>query len=73
MDMDYRVVCLELATETQGISMARLFGGTYEMLKRDILSKRYSVEEYKYRLDAYLSVNKITEKEYEELGEMLNE
>ena len=73
MDMDYRVVCLQLATETQGISMARLFGGTYEMLKRDILSKRYSVEEYKYRLDAYLSVNKITEKEYEELGEMLNE
>ena len=73
MDMDYRVVCLELATETQGISMARLFGGTYEMLQRDILSKRYSVEEYKYRLDAYLSVNKITEKEYEELGEMLNE
>ena len=73
MDMDYRVVCLELATETQGFSMARLFGGTYEMLKRDILSKRYSVEEYKYRLDAYLSVNKITEKEYEELGEMLNE
>lgn len=73
MDMDYRVVCLELATETQGISMARLFGGTFEMLQRDILSKRYSVEEYKYRLDAYLSVNKITEKEYEELGEMLNE
>ena len=73
MDMDYRVVCLELATETQGISMARLFGGTYEMLQRDILSKRYSVEEYKYRLDAYLSVNKITEKEYEELGDMLNE
>lgn len=73
MDMDYRVVCLELATETQGISMARLFGGTFQMLQRDILSKRYSVEEYKYRLDAYLSVNKITEKEYEELGEMLNE
>ena len=73
MDMDYRVVCLELATETQGISMARLFGGVYEMLKRDILSKRYSVDEYRHRLDAYLSVNKITEKEYEELGEMLNE
>ena len=73
MDMDYRVVCLELATETQGVSMARLFGGTYEMLQRDIQSKRYSIDEYRHRLDAYLSVNKITEKEYEELGEMLNE
>ena len=75
MDMDYRVVCLQLQSENinDGVSMARLFGGTYEMLQRDILSKRYSVEEYKYRLDAYLSVNKITEKEYEELGEMLNE
>lgn len=75
MDMDYRVVCLQLQSEgfNGGIEMARLFGGTYEMLQRDILSKRYSIEEYKYRLDAYLSVNKITEKEYEELGEMLNE
>ena len=75
MDMDYRVVCLQLQSENinDGVSMARLFGGTYEMLQRDILSKRYSVEEYKYRLDDYLSVNKITEKEYEELGEMLNE
>ena len=73
MDMDYRVVCLQLQSDMVNISMARLFGGVYVMLKRDILSKRYSVEEYKYRLDAYLSVNKITEKEYEELGEMLNE
>ena len=73
MDMDYRVVCLELATETQGISMARLFGGTYEMLQRDIQSKRYSKDEYKYRLDAYLSANKITENEYEKLGDMLND
>lgn len=73
MDMDYRVVCLELATETQGISMARLFGGVYEMLQRDIQSKRYSIDEYRYRLDAYLSANKITEDEYNKLGDMLNE
>ena len=73
MDMDYRVVCLELATETQGISMARLFGGVYEMLKRDIQSRRYSVDEYRHRLDAYLSANKITEDEYNKLGDMLNE
>ena len=73
MDMDYRVVCLELATETQGISMARLFGGVYEMLKRDILSNRYSIDEYKHRLDVYLGANKITEDEYNKLGDMLNE
>ena len=73
MDMDYRVVCLELAAETQGISMARLFGGVYEMLKRDILSSRYSIDEYKHRLDVYLSANKITNEEYEKLGDMLNE
>ena len=73
MDMDYRVVCLELATETQGISMARLFGGAYEMLQRDIQSKRYSVDEYRHRLDVYLGANKITEDEYNKLGDMLNE
>lgn len=73
MDMDYRVVCLELATETQGISMARLFGGVYEMLKRDIQSKRYSIDEYRHRLDTYLSANKITEDEYNKLGDMLND
>ena len=73
MDMDYRVVCLELATETQGISMARLFGGAYEMLQRDIQSKRYSIDEYRHRLDVYLGANKITEEEYNKLGDMLNE
>ena len=75
MDMDYRIVCLQLQSENinDGVSMLRLFGGTYEMLQRDILSKRYSIDEYRYRLDAYLSANKITNEEYEELGEMLNE
>lgn len=73
MDMDYRVVCLQLEGGIENISMARLFGGTYEMLQRDILSNRYSKEEYKYRLDAYLGANKITEDEYNKLGDMLNE
>ena len=75
MDMDYRVVCLQLQSEgfNGGVAMARLFGGAYEMLKRDIQSKRYSVDEYRYRLDAYLSANKITEEEYNKLGDMLNE
>ena len=75
MDMDYRVVCLQLQTENinDGVSMARLFGGIYEMLQRDIKSKRYSIDEYRYRLDAYLSANKITNEEYEKLGDMLNE
>ena len=75
MDMDYRVVCLQLQTENinNGVSMARLFGGTYEMLQRDIQSKRYSIDEYKHRLDAYLGANKITEEEYNKLGDMLNE
>ena len=75
MDMDYRVVCLQLQSENinDGVSMARLFGGTYEMLQRDIQSRRYSVDEYKHRLDAYLDANKITEEEYNKLGDMLNE
>lgn len=73
MDMDYRVVCLQLQSETSGLNMARLFGGAYEMLQRDIQSKRYSIDEYKHRLDAYLGANKITEEEYNKLGDMLNE
>ena len=75
MDMDYRVVCLQLQSENinDGVSMARLFGGVYEMLQRDIQSKRYSIDEYKHRLDAYLDANKITEEEYNKLGDMLNE
>ena len=73
MDMDFRVVCLQLEGGVENISMAKLFGGTYEMLQRDIQSKRYSVDEYKYRLEAYLSANKITQEEYEKLGGMLNE
>lgn len=73
MDMDYRVVCLQLESNVEGISMARLFGGAYEMLQRDIQSKRYSIDEYRYRLDAYLSVKKITEDEYNKLGDMLND
>lgn len=75
MDMDYRVVCLQLQSEefNGGVSMARLFSGAYEMLQRDIQSKRYSVDEYRHRLDVYLSANKITEDEYNKLGDMLNE
>lgn len=73
MDMDYRVVCLQLEGRIENVSMARLFSGTFEMLQRDVLSNRYSKEEYKYRLDAYLSANKITEDEYNKLGDMLNE
>ena len=73
MDMDYRVVCLQLEGGIENVSMARLFGGTYEMLQRDIQSKRYSKDEYKHRLDVYLSANKITENEYEKLGDMLND
>ena len=70
MDMDYRVVCLELATETQGISMARLFGGVYEMLKRDILSGRLSKEEYGYRLADYFNAGKLTEEQVRELEDL---
>lgn len=70
MDMDYRVVCLELATETQGISMARLFGGVYEMLKRDILSGRLSKEEYGHRLADYFNAGKLTEQQVKELEDL---
>lgn len=72
MDMDYRVVMLQLATEESegGVSMARLFGGTYEMIKRDILSKRLSRQEYGYRLADYYNVGKLTEEQVRELEEL---
>ena len=72
MDMDYRVVCLQLQSENinDGVSMARLFGGTYEMLKRDILSKRLSKEEYEYRLIDYFNAGKLTEEEVRELEDL---
>ena len=72
MDMDYRVVCLQLATEEieGGVSMARLFGGTYEMIKRDILSKRLSRQEYGYRLADYFNAGKLTEQEVRELEDL---
>lgn len=72
MDMDYRVVMLQLATEELegGVSMARLFGGTYEMIKRDILSKRLTREEYGYRLADYFNAGKLTEEQVRELEEL---
>lgn len=72
MDMDYRVVCLQLQSEgfNGGIEMARLFGGAYEMLKRDILSKRLSKEEYGYRLIDYFNAGKLTEEEVRELEDL---
>ena len=72
MDMDYRVVCLQLATEEieGGVSMARLFGGAYEMLKRDILSKRLSRQEYGYRLADYFNAGKLTEEQVRELEDL---
>ena len=73
MDMDFRVVCLQLVSGIDGVSMSRLFGGAYEMLQRDIQSKRYTMDEYRYRLDAYLSAKKITKEEYKKLGDILNE
>lgn len=72
MDMDYRVVMLQLVTEELegGVSMARLFGGTYEMIKRDILSKRLTREEYGYRLADYYNAGKLTEEQVRELEEL---
>lgn len=72
MDMDYRVVCLQLQSEgfNGGIEMARLFGGTYEMLKRDIQSNRLSKEEYGYRLIDYFNAGKLTEEEVRELEDL---
>lgn len=72
MDMDYRIVMLQLATEElEGeVSMARLFGGTYEILKRDILSKRLSRQEYGYRLADYFNAGKLTEEQVRELEEL---
>lgn len=70
MDMDYRVVCLQLESNIEGISMSRLFGGAYEMLKRDILSKRLTKEEYGYRLTDYFNAGKLTEEEVRELEDL---
>ena len=71
MDMDYRLVCLQLETNVEGISMAKLFGGTYEMLKRDIQSNRLSKEEYGYRLIDYFNAGKLTEQEVRELEDLI--
>ena len=73
MDMDYRVVCLQLENGTESLSMARLFGGSYEMLKRDILSKRLTKEEYGCRITDYFNAGKLTEKEVRELEDIINE
>lgn len=70
MDMDYRVVCLQLESNIEGISMVRLFGGTYEMLKRDIQSNRLTKEEYRYRLADYFNAGKLTEQEVRELEDL---
>lgn len=70
MDMDYRVVCLQLESNIEGISMSRLFGGTYEMLKRDIQSNRLSKEEYGYRLIDYFNAGKLTKEEVRELEDL---
>lgn len=72
MDMDYRVVKLQLATEEieGGVSMARLFGGAYEMLKRDILSKRLTREEYGHRIADYYNAGKLTEEQVRELEDL---
>ena len=50
----------------------KIFNPSYEMLKRDILSKRYSSDEYRYRLERYLLANKISNEEYNELEELIN-
>ena len=50
----------------------KIFNPSYEMLKRDILSERYSSDEYKYRLERYLLADKISNEEYNELEELIN-
>ncbi len=73
-DMDYRIVTLELQ-QGQPIQadFYKLFGGVYEMLKRDILSKRLSKSEYGYRLIDYFNVGKLTEQQVRELEDLINE
>ena len=50
----------------------KIFNPSYEMLKRDILSKRYSSDEYRYRLERYLLANKISNEEYNELEGLID-
>ena len=71
-DVGWGGVMLELGTEELegGVSMARLFGGTYEMIKRDILSKRLTREEYGYRLADYFNAGKLTEEQVRELEDL---
>lgn len=73
MDMDYRVVVLQLEHGVQNMSMARLFGGTYEMLERDIKSNRLSKSEYANRLADYFNAKKLSGEEYLELEKMIYE
>ena len=73
-DMDYRIVTLELQQEQPiQADFYKIFGGVYEMLKRDILSKRLSKSEYEYRLTDYFNVGKLTEQQVRELEDLINE
>lgn len=73
MDMDYRIVMLQLENEMEDVSLARIFNGAYEMLKRDILSKRLTKEEYRHRTADYLTAGKINKEQYLELEKIIYE
>ena len=73
MDMDYRIVMLQLENEMEDVSLARIFNGAYEMLKRDILSKRLTKEEYRHRTADYLMAGKINKEQYLELEKIIYE
>lgn len=76
MDMDYRIVEMQLVLETTSSQPALfkdgLISDVYSMLEKDIKTKIYSKAEYQKRLDAYLKAKKLTEKEYELLRGILD-
>lgn len=73
-DMDYRIVALQLQNEPVAtMNTYKLLGSTYDMIKRDILSKRYSSMEYLNRMSDYHSLGRITDSELDELKQLVTE
>lgn len=71
MDLNYRCICIQLTLGKDISDKLLLLSDSYKILKRDILSKRLSNDEYLYRLHDYLQVKRITQEQYEELKEMI--
>ena len=73
LDMDYRVIVLQLSANVQLPQTFSLINNLFDMLQRDVQSYRLPNEEYKHRINDYYNVGKLSEDEVIRLEELLNE